>query len=96
MALPYMASFALVTFALAGFVTIMPELFLPLAEHYPYQPKPRPCFDRCDCRNAARCWISGNRQRDTWQLRTTQCRYLYHCQPCACQHGRMAEGEGRY
>ena len=44
MALPYMASFALVTFALAGFVTIMLGVFLPLAEALPLPAKPRPVF----------------------------------------------------
>ena len=44
MALPYMASFALVTFALAGFVAIMLGVFLPLTEKLPTPAKPKRVF----------------------------------------------------
>ena len=44
MALPYMASFALVTFALAGFVAIMLGAFLPLTEKLPTPAKPKRVF----------------------------------------------------
>ena len=44
MALPYMASFALVTFALAGLVTIMLSVFLPLTQTLPSPEKPKPVF----------------------------------------------------
>ena len=44
MALPYMASFALVTFALAGLVTIMLSVFLPVTQTLPSSDKPKPVF----------------------------------------------------
>ena len=44
MALPYMASFALVTFALAGFVAIMLGVFLPMTEKLPTPAKPKRVF----------------------------------------------------
>ena len=44
MALPYMASFALVTFALAGFATMILEVFLPLTEALPSPAKPKGLF----------------------------------------------------
>ena len=44
MALPYMASFALVTFALAGFVAIMLGVFLSLTETLPTPAKPKRIF----------------------------------------------------
>jgi hypothetical protein len=44
MTLPYMASFALVTFALAGFVTIVLGVFLPLIETLPTPAKSKRVF----------------------------------------------------
>ena len=44
MALPYMASFALVTFALAGFATMILAVFLPLTEALPSPAKPKRLF----------------------------------------------------
>jgi hypothetical protein len=44
MALPYMASFALVIFALAGFATMVLEVLLPLTEALPSPAKPKRLF----------------------------------------------------